>query len=552
MMKRAKRMRVRRVMLGVLISAFLVIAAGCVTGGGKGGGGTGSAPGADEARSGRKRARGDRPKAHSHRARYWYVIDNLGEKVGENGGEKVDEKEGKGFVVRLWAALPIDRPGQEVDVREIVPEPAEIIKDPVGGNRVVYWKVTERPEDGRLVFSYDVTVKNRAIVKDLDPSVARRPDPSSMEAKHYTGSEPWLEITPEIRRKAAEIVGDEKNPISQARKVFDWIVEEMTYDYPHVKERGVKRAFSRLKGDCGEFSHVFIAMMRSLGVPARLVTAMWYGNGGHAWAEMFVPPYGWVPVDTSVAQLVKNGLKGQLTDETVAKFIKSRGIPKRDAGWLFGNLYPNRMEVFVGENVEVAAKSDGTTRTFKFMQPGGTGAWPVAIEIEGAKKPVHAGFFRFGKDAGSRKIALEKAKQVLAPAYLKAGLLEKAEKGLEKTVERHPKAAQPWFQLAQVYFGQRRYSKAREAFRKSIAGKGGSTKRTTDTWSHIFIGMSYDAEGKREPAVKAYRAAIEAGADFGGSLATAKKLLKEPYRPEGSGGGKKSDGKKSKKRKRKR
>ena len=465
-------------------------------------------------------------RVYTHRARYWYVMDNLVAKE-----VKPSEERQKPFSVKLWAALPLNRPGQEVKVGEIEPNPQEILEDPVGGNRVVYWKVTQRPKNGQLVFSYDVTVKNRALHTTLDPSLVQKVDPESPAAKHYLKSEPWLTLTTGIREKAAEIVGDETNPIRQARKVFQWVVEEMTYDYPHIKDRGVSKSFPKRKGDCGEFSHVFITMMRSLGVPARLVTAMWYQGSGHAWAEMYLPPYGWVPVDTSVAQMVKNGLKGQLKDAAVKKFMKTRGIPKKEGSWLFGNLYPNRMEVFIGENVTFTSKTDGTRRTFKFMQPGGTGAWPIAVEIKGVKKSVHAGFFRFGEDAGSKKIALDRAEMVLAASYLKAGLLEKARRGLKKVLAKHPEAAQAWFQMGQVHFAEKSYIKAREAFQRALKGKGGSAKRTISTWCHIFIGMTLDIQGKRKEAVRSYQNAIKTGADFGGSMDMAKKLLKTPYQP---------------------
>jgi len=465
-------------------------------------------------------------RVYTHRARYWYVMDNLGESSDESSDER------KPFGVKLWAALPMNRPGQKVQVTQIQPEPQEILEDPVGGNRVVYWKTIQRPKNGQLVFSYDVTVKNRALSADLDPSLVRHVDPNSPEAKNYLKSEPWLIITPAIRKKAAAIVGGEINPLRQARKVFDWVVKEMTYDYPHIKDRGVRKSFARMKGDCGEFRHVFIAMMRALGVPARLVTAMWYQGSGHAWAEMNLPPYGWVPVDTSVAQMVENGLKGQLKDAAVREFMKTRGIPEKKGSWLFGNLYPNRMEVFIGENVTFTAKSDGTIRTFKFMQPGGTGAWPVAVEVSGVKRPVHAGFFRFGEDAGSKELALDRAKMVMAPAYLKAGLLHKAQSGLKKVLAKHPEAAQAWFQMGQVHFAKKRYNQARDAFKKALKGKAGSAKRTIATWSHIFIGMTLDAQGKRKEAVNAYQTAIDTGADFDGSMDMAKKHLKTPYRSD--------------------
>ena len=53
----------------------------------------------------------------------------------------------------------------------------------------------------------------------------------------------------------------------------------------------------------------FVALCRSIGIVARTVGAMHDINGPdgyHAWAEVNIPGYGWIPVDTSIAELVDN------------------------------------------------------------------------------------------------------------------------------------------------------------------------------------------------------------------------------------------------------
>ena len=476
----------------------------------------------------RKSSAPPRPKStratFHHEGRFWYFFDNV--EYAKATGDKPAS-------VRLWVALPLTRRGQNVEIGKIEPPPNEIIRDPIGGNVVVYWRKNDLPEGTPFTFYYDFSVENQGITFDLDPAKARRVGTDAPEYKQYTGHEPWLEKAPGLAERARAIVGAEPNPLKQAKLVFDWIVENVTYDYPHVKDRGVKRSFARLKGDCGEFSHIFIAMMRALGVPARSIFCVWYQGGGHAWAEIFVPPYGWIPVDTSGAQLVRNGLKGQMTEPKVKEFMKTRGIPTRNPDYLFGNLYPNRLEVFVGENVTFKAKSDGESRTYRFMQPGGKASWPVSIEVEGlSRKTIHGGFFMFGKDARSLESARALAEEQLAPAYLSAGLYERAKRGLLKIVKKKPTNATALFQLGQAHFNLHEYRDAVDALRRSIAGTGGSLKRTTDTWAHVFIGMAHDAEGRRDQAIAEYNKAIATGADYGGSLSTAKKFLQEPYTPD--------------------
>jgi len=78
-------------------------------------------------------------RSYRHAGRFWYIFDNV-----RHG----TDKDRRAPVIRLWAALPLERPGQHVEIGAISPEPREIIVDPQSGNRVVYWKI-ERPAGER-------------------------------------------------------------------------------------------------------------------------------------------------------------------------------------------------------------------------------------------------------------------------------------------------------------------------------------------------------------------------------------------------------------------
>ncbi len=462
----------------------------------------------------------DLPGQERMRGRYWYVLEDIA----------YDAESGESPQVRLWAALPVDRREQRVRIGAIQPDPTAILTEPENGNRIVYWEIDAPAEGKALVFSYDFDVVVRSLLYDLDPEKALPVDPYSDQARLFTISEPWVEVTPAIEAMAREIVGDEVNPVLQARALFDWTVDEITYDYPGIADRGAEKSFERRKGDCGEFSRVFMAMARSLGIPARSVTANWLSSGGHAWAEVYLAPWGWVPVDTSVAQLVESGLNGQMGEEKIVDFLRTRGIPERERGWLFGNLYPRRLIVFVGDGVAFE-RADGETVAFQFMQPGGSAAHPPAIELQGLTA-VSTGFYLFGDEATDEGVAQSKAAVALGPSWLAAGDFDKAILALQLKLEEDPQHSTTLFQLGQALFNTGRFEESQASFEASLAGTGGSTKPTTDTWSHIFVGMCRDVAGDREGAVAAYEAAIATGADYNGSLDTAQGFVEEAFSVE--------------------
>lgn len=83
-----------------------------------------------------------------------------------------------------------------------------------------------------------------------------------------------------------------------------YILNEFDQKYPVLFEQwSYEKCLSASKtiregvGKCDCKTHVFIALCRSMGIPAMKIDEYLYPVGWHAWALVYLYPYGWVDVD---------------------------------------------------------------------------------------------------------------------------------------------------------------------------------------------------------------------------------------------------------------
>ncbi|MBN1187846.1 MAG: transglutaminase domain-containing protein [Bacteroidales bacterium] len=450
------------------------------------------------------------------KGRFWYFIENI---------EVEDPKKTE---ILLWVAMPMNHIGQEAIIETIHPAPVEIIEDPLAGNRVVFWRITEIKDVTELHFYADFKVNPSEVNTDVDPQKVQPYDLKSKEYVYFTRSEPGMNITREIKEKAFDIVKQESNPYLQAKRIFDWVIANMTYQQTADESQSLKTNYEKLKGDCGSFSRVFVALCRALGIPARSVTCRWFTESGHVWAEILIPPYGWIPVDTSAAYFMVPGAN-RLDEESLA-FTKNIGIPRIDPQYLFGNLYPNRLIVSIGNYFVMESKKTGIKEIFRSLQPGGSKAIPPAIKLKGiSRKVVHGGFYMFGEDRDDVSLAKKKAYRELSTEYFSAGLMDKAEIALLERIEEDPDDPANFFYLGQVYMEKKITKKAIKAFEKGLAVSGEDSKVVINIWIRNLLGNCYDLQGQRKKALLEYKTVIESGIDVQGSIEHAKKYIEKPY-----------------------
>jgi transglutaminase-like putative cysteine protease len=206
-----------------------------------------------------------------------------------------------GQIVRAWLPIPRVYPYQgyfEVvtstpTVKEIAPEDSSI--------RSAYFEqpaVAGQP----TVFSLNYRYTHYGVWFDIDPKKVM-PATNAPALAPYLREAPHVVFTPEMRALSRQIVGDEKNPAIIAKRIYDWIGSNTFYSYS-IEYSTIRNIsdYCRLRsyGDCGQEAMLFITLCRLNGIPARWQSG-WHTFTGfmtiHDWAEMYLAPYGWMPVD---------------------------------------------------------------------------------------------------------------------------------------------------------------------------------------------------------------------------------------------------------------
>lgn len=129
--------------------------------------------------------------------------------------------------------------------------------------------------------------------------------------KPYTQATEFIDINPEIRAKANELVEGETDYYRAIFSIGDWVENNINYSLDTLTENAIQKSswvFQRKYGVCDELTNLFISMLRSVGIPARFVSGQAYSNviddfGNHGWAEVYFPGYGWIPFDITYKQL---------------------------------------------------------------------------------------------------------------------------------------------------------------------------------------------------------------------------------------------------------
>ncbi len=209
-------------------------------------------------------------------------------------------------LLERYIAEPADRSSQEIIEVTYTEEP-DGFKEDKWGQKVAFFRESGVAAGERIITRMKVKGRFYETAYHLFPEQIGSLDeiPEEITAKYLQDDEKYQLEHPVIRKIVREITENETNPYWISRNIFDYLREHLVYERtggwdiaPTVLQRG--------SGSCSEYAFAYIAVCRAAGIPARYAGAVVvrgeeasFDYVYHRWVEVYLPGYGWIPVDPS-------------------------------------------------------------------------------------------------------------------------------------------------------------------------------------------------------------------------------------------------------------
>ena len=270
-----------------------------------------------------------------------FTIDELqfsGESIFDMTGRELETNLGGGMLLKLEGHELATMINQDFDFLSAnLVRPKTKIKDPRELQSLTL-KISGINEDDILTTEYQkVTPELGGVLRteikkaDIPKTIVDIPVESAEMAPFLESTVYYQSDAKEIKELASEIIGSEKNSWEAAKKINQWVYDNIKKQFTPDFSNALQTLHTR-QGDCGEHSALTIALLRAAGIPARPVTGLVYwppgdGFGYHAWVEAYVGE--WVMMDPSWGEDIVNPAHIALTTGDI---VEQAGILYRTMG----------------------------------------------------------------------------------------------------------------------------------------------------------------------------------------------------------------------------
>ena len=260
----------------------------------------------------------------------------------------------EGETIRCWLPSPAEYKYQTLI------SPHKNVKNPV--HSTVYYEQTAQ-RGKPTVFSTRFRFRSRSFFYKTDG----RNQYDGFDSQSVAEQPPHIVFTEPIRRLSEEIVGNEKDKHTIAKRIFTWISDNIPWaaarEYSTI-DNIPEYVLHNRHGDCGQVTLLFMTLCRYNGIPARWVSGFMlhpaYENL-HDWCEIYLDSTGWVPVDVSFGiqryskdediryfyfmgidayrLVVNRGISGELSPPKTFERSECVDFQRGEVEWRGGNIY---------------------------------------------------------------------------------------------------------------------------------------------------------------------------------------------------------------------
>lgn len=282
--------------------------------------------------------------------------------------------------VHAWFALPADQDefqdvadlAWRVDAPPGVEWSVDVARDD-RGNRFLHLTATGASK-AQIRVGTSFEVERREQSASVDPADTRPlNDLERKELAEYLRSAQFDASTPAIDSDATRVVGNEANPVRQARLLYDWVLDHAQHwvkDPARWKPSpfgNSKYCYEQRTGDSADFHSLYVAAARSVGLPARMIYGSCFkgsldgmpdDQSVQCWLEVYAAEIGWIPIDVAAADIFVGDFELNAANTSMVALTVPdgyRGKDQRMVDYYFGNLDARRVAWHVGRDLALGA-----------------------------------------------------------------------------------------------------------------------------------------------------------------------------------------------------
>ena len=252
---------------------------------------------------------------------------------------------------------------------KFTPEPVSVVDDiDKFGNKFKKARWENLKQSVNITISFNAHIK--AELRSMDSSAGFPLNGiSNNDAVFLKPTQMVQSDNEEIIALSKRLTGNARTTHDAVNAILNWVADNVKYTYNPPQYDAI-HTMKTGKGNCQNFAHLSMALLRAAGIPSRIVGGIslkrqWkvpvengylvqdMGQGGHAWMEIFFPDLGWLSYDPQ-----------QSRQFTSTRHIKqTHGLDSKDINdsWSASPYLPKYSEdieaVFNNDNINIKLRS---------------------------------------------------------------------------------------------------------------------------------------------------------------------------------------------------